>query len=363
MKMRAKNLFRLGFFVTAGVAIFIFAIYYIGIQENIFKNMFNIYCIFDDVSGLKVGDDVNYSGIEVGTVNNITIYNDTLIKVELTIEEDSRKFIRKNATVEIRSEGLIGSKDIHINPGTVNSPVVEDGDFLETIKMINIEDIIKDVKKSSEQTILITKNIAEISDKINRGEGIFGKVFTDTSFTNNLDRISLHTAVLTNNVSDITRKINQEKGVIGKLLSDTAYERQFDVTLLKIAQASTNIDKAATDLTDVSTNLLDVSKRLKSEKGIFGKIFTDTTFLDNLYEASNNTRVLADNLANVSEKLNTGNSVAYKLFSDSSFADSFEVTIKNLNKAIENINRTTLHLQNKWYIRSRKVEKMEGKKD
>lgn len=361
MKMSKKNMIKMGTFIVAGISLFIFSIYYIGIQENLFRTTFTLKCIFEDVSGLEIGDDVNFSGIEVGSVKNITIINDTTIELDLLIDEDVKKFIRKTSEAEITSEGLIGGKALTISPGYSTSPVVEDGDYLKTVEAVKIDDIIKKINEASNETIKITRNIASITQRINNGEGIFGKIFSDTAFSNNLDRIGRNTAILTDNFAGIASKINRQEGVIGKLLSDTAYNRQFDNTFNKVSHASNNLNKITKDLGIVSEDLIFVSKKIKSDKGIFGKLFTDTAFLQNLYNASKNTDRIAKELAEVAKSLNSEGGIAYKILSDTSFADSFSRTIYNLNDAILNINETAKNLQNKWYIRSSKYEKEKNK--
>ncbi|MBK9026265.1 MAG: MCE family protein [Saprospiraceae bacterium] len=39
------------------------------------------------MSGLQVGNNVRFSGINVGTVDNITIINDSTVKVDLLVKK------------------------------------------------------------------------------------------------------------------------------------------------------------------------------------------------------------------------------------------------------------------------------------
>jgi len=90
MRDTRKNNIRLGFFVAIGVLFFILGIYYIGSQINIFSKNFQISGIFDDISGLKVGNNVRFSGITIGTVSRVEIINDSLVRVDLSIQENVR---------------------------------------------------------------------------------------------------------------------------------------------------------------------------------------------------------------------------------------------------------------------------------
>ncbi len=66
---------RLGLFITGGLAIFIVAIFLIGRQQNLFNPVFKLTTTFYNVSGLEVGSNIRFSGINVGTVDNIKIIN------------------------------------------------------------------------------------------------------------------------------------------------------------------------------------------------------------------------------------------------------------------------------------------------
>src|ERR1039457_3677637 len=98
---------RLGVFVVAGVLMLIVALYFIGNNKNIFGKSFKLYVVFPNVRGLQPGNNVRYDGINVGTVAKIEIVNDTCIKVEMNIETDLKKVIRKNSIATIGTDGLM----------------------------------------------------------------------------------------------------------------------------------------------------------------------------------------------------------------------------------------------------------------
>ncbi|MFC2096340.1 MlaD family protein [Bacteroidota bacterium] len=97
MRDTKKHNIRLGFFVAIGILFFILGIYYIGSQVNIFSKNFQISGIFTDISGLKVGNNARFSGINIGTVSKVEIITDSLVRVDVSIQENVRKFIRKDS--------------------------------------------------------------------------------------------------------------------------------------------------------------------------------------------------------------------------------------------------------------------------
>src|SRR4051812_10278338 len=101
---------RLGGFVTAGVLLFVIAVFYIGRQKHMFNPVFTINSTFKNISGVQIGNNVRFLGINVGTVDNVTIINDTTVKVVLLIDKEVQEFIKTDCYVGIGSEGLIGDK-------------------------------------------------------------------------------------------------------------------------------------------------------------------------------------------------------------------------------------------------------------
>ena len=68
MKTTNSQKVRLGLFVIIGTILFIAAVYRIGQRQDMFKNTFTINAFFQIVNGLQKGNNVRYSGIDIGTV-------------------------------------------------------------------------------------------------------------------------------------------------------------------------------------------------------------------------------------------------------------------------------------------------------
>ena len=339
-----KNNLKLGFFVTIGVVLFILGIYYIGSQVNLFSKKIQVSGVFTNISGLKVGNNARFSGINIGTVSKVQIINDSLVRVDLSIQENVRQFIRKDSKMEIGSEGLMGNKIVKIYTGSINTAIIEEGDILETIEVVQIDKILRQLHSSSTNTVIITKNVAEITDKINRGEGAFGKIFADESFAENLSKIAEKTALLTENFAEITDKISNEKGTMGMLLSDT-------ILANRIYEAGENLKKS-------TDNLVEITGQVKNGQGIFGEIFTDTTFTSGLSRTGKNldytaekTKILSENLVKITDEINEGQGLISRLIYDTAFADSIEIAVQNVNKGAKEVEEAAKVVKRNWLIR------------
>ncbi len=83
---------RLGLFIAGGIALFVIAIFIIGKQKNLFNPVFRLYTTFYNVSGLEVGSNIRFSGINIGTVDRIRIINDSTVRVDMMIAKKCTAF-------------------------------------------------------------------------------------------------------------------------------------------------------------------------------------------------------------------------------------------------------------------------------
>ncbi|OFY84743.1 MAG: organic solvent ABC transporter substrate-binding protein [Bacteroidetes bacterium RIFCSPLOWO2_12_FULL_35_15] len=188
MKKNTGNKIRLGIFVFIGIILFSTGIYFIGDQKQLFSTTFSIKGIFKNVNGLKIGNNVQFSGINVGTVSTIEIISDTSVSVNMTIEEGTRKFIRKNASAIIGAEGLMGNKIISIIPGTNDEKTIENNDLIKTCIPVNIDDILIKVKVTADNAAIISEQLAEILLKVNNGNGTISRLLQDSTIAENINK-------------------------------------------------------------------------------------------------------------------------------------------------------------------------------
>ncbi len=265
MKKKISHKVRLGIFVSLGILIFILAIYFIGEKQQLFRSTFRLSGVFKDVAGLQVGNNVRLSGINVGTIDNITIISDTSVRVIILVDENTRKFIKKDAVASIGSEGLMGNKVLIISPGTGEKKIIENDDNIATSQPTDIDEIMKSLKTTIDNTAYITGDLAKISTNIESGKGTIGRLMMDKEWrqdiqstivnlkdgsvgfktfmdkTNQLDSILIrlnktidNTASITYDLSKITNNIQSGEGMIGKLLMDQSMGQNLDSTLINL---------------------------------------------------------------------------------------------------------------------------------
>ena len=118
MKTSIGQKIKIGMFTVVGILLFIAGIFFIGSQKNMFSNTYMIYGMFSNVCGLNVGNNISFAGITVGTVDDIRIVSDTLIRVEMSMKENVRPFLKADVVATIGGDGLMGDKLVTITSGS-----------------------------------------------------------------------------------------------------------------------------------------------------------------------------------------------------------------------------------------------------
>jgi phospholipid/cholesterol/gamma-HCH transport system substrate-binding protein len=272
MKKDTSNKIKLGIFISIGMMVFIVGIYFIGAGRQLFTSTFRISAVFKDVAGLQPGNNVRLSGINVGTVDNIMIVSDTTVRVEILIDESTRKFIKKDAVASIGSEGLMGNKTIIVYPGTGGKTEIENNDIVQTTSPLGVDDFMISLKRTIDNATKITSDLSKITENIQSGKGSIGRLLMDQSISQNVDSTftnlkdgsagfkilmdkandideiltSLKTTInntssITSNVSKITDSIHSGKGTIGMLLMDSTMRQNIDSAVVNMKESSAGL--------------------------------------------------------------------------------------------------------------------------
>jgi len=179
---------RLGLFIAGGFALFLFAIFIIGRQKNLFNPVFRLTTTFYNISGLQVGNNVRFSGINVGTVDNIQIINDSTVRVDMIIKQSVQRFIKTDCETAIGSEGIIGDRVLLISQGSRGAPQVQEDQQLLSNEPVETDAIMAGLKVSSDNAQVITEQLAEIMYKINNGNGTLGRLIQDSTIAENINQ-------------------------------------------------------------------------------------------------------------------------------------------------------------------------------
>jgi phospholipid/cholesterol/gamma-HCH transport system substrate-binding protein len=179
---------RLGLFIAGGLGLFVVAIFLIGKQKNLFDPVFKLTTTFYNVSGLQVGSNIRFSGINVGTVDNIVIINDSTVRVDMLIKKSVRRFIKADCEAGIGSSGIIGDRILIITQGSNDAPLPEDGQSIASKEPVETDAIMASVKVTADNAAIISNQLAQILGKVYRGNGTLGRLLRDSTMAENINQ-------------------------------------------------------------------------------------------------------------------------------------------------------------------------------
>jgi len=144
-----------GIFVFIGLICVAYMTVKLGKVSLLGDDYYSLHARFASVSGLRVGNPIEIDGIEVGRVEQMNIDQEKqMAVVELKIKKGINVY--DDASVSIKTAGLIGDKFIDIDPGGAGGVLKPGGSITETTSPIDIEDLISkyafgDVKKDDKK--------------------------------------------------------------------------------------------------------------------------------------------------------------------------------------------------------------------
>lgn len=286
-KTASQNL-KLGIFVFLGTLILLVAAYFIGNKQNMFGKTFSISAVFKSAGGLQNGNNVRFSGINVGTVNKIEMINDTTIRVHMKLEEKMLRHMHNDAIASIGSDGLVGSMIVNIVPGEGTAPYIASGDELASYSKVATQDMMNTLNTTNENAALLTADLLKVTRALTRGEGTLGRLLNDTIMAMNLQQIIINLKSTTNNadqmVASLNGMVNQidlNGSVAGVLLNDTISAGQMRYIIENLETSTNEIEKMSQDLNAVIGGI-------KNGDGALRYFTQDTAFVNQLNRTMRN---------------------------------------------------------------------------
>jgi phospholipid/cholesterol/gamma-HCH transport system substrate-binding protein len=187
-KHTTKFKVRLGLFIAGGLMIFIVTVFIIGRQKNLFVPVYKLTTTFYNVSGLQVGNNIRFSGINVGTVDNIKIINDSTVQVDMLIQKYVQRFIKTDCEAAIGSAGLIGDRILIITQGSSYAPLAKDGQQIASKEPVEPDAIMSSLQVTTDNAAIVSLQLAEIMTKVNSGSGTLGRFIQDSTIAENINQ-------------------------------------------------------------------------------------------------------------------------------------------------------------------------------
>lgn len=163
----------------------------------------------------------------------------------------------------------MGNKVLVISPGTGGKEIIENDDVIATSQPIDVDDIMKSLKTTLDNTADITGDLAKISTNIESGKGTIGRLMMDKTWRQNIEATIInlkegsdefkvvmdkageidsiliaikttigYTAGITADLAAITNSLQSGEGTIGRLLMNTTAAENFDSTMINLKEGT-----------------------------------------------------------------------------------------------------------------------------
>ncbi len=293
--MKTSRLFWIGLiFVLCGVA-FVAGLLYIQ-DISIKKSKYTFTVMFENVQGLHVGDQVDMLGKKIGKVTK-TRFMAQKIAVELAIDNSFSFSIPIDSKIEVKSEGIIGSKFISITPGYNRKDYILPGTIVEGLREFDLTEITPDIVPMTQDLSAFARQLKAILGK-EEGDKIRLTIKNIESFTAQLD--SLISAkdrnnfqITMKNLRDVTAElkegVNNEIDKLDQMLNSfkavTDKSDELSTTISELRKSSESFSSATQKLDMLLT-------KMENGEGTLGKLVNDDILHENMNSLVNDIRIL-----------------------------------------------------------------------
>lgn len=275
---------RVGLFILLAIGIFLYLSINIRAIRLDKDQYYSYKAYFDDTSGLNAKAPIKIAGVEIGWVEEINLLADGKAQLIMRIQKNIK--LAKNAYAMIHQDGLIGTKNLEIDPGDPSTGFLlpggvlsmpgrtpaSVGELLDQFRDIatTIQDITASFKsvfasrKGEENMRVALNSIAVASDRI----ADFSEVLQRT-MRNNEDNLNYIVSDLRDSITSFRDAIPSIKGDfhdLAKNLGETSHQA---------GDAFSNVSDAAIQGRETLREAGEVVEKINNGKGVLGKLINE----------------------------------------------------------------------------------------
>jgi len=169
-------------------------------RENFLQKTYVFEAVFEDIMGLRDGDNVVMRGMTIGKVKTTRLLEDG---VHVISSLNCPVALREDYKIEVVASSVLGGRNLQIFEGTEKFPPLTAGAVVRGQKPKDLITLVS----------AVADDLKDITGQVRGGNGTLGRLIYDDGLMNNLE-----TSV--ENLNEITEKINTGKGTLGKLVND-----------------------------------------------------------------------------------------------------------------------------------------------
>lgn len=267
------------------------------VRDNIF------YAVYDNAEGLMLGTPVTIQGLQVGTIDQISLLSGNKdIAVRFRVEKEYE--FSKNSIAKIYEAGLLGGKSLAVDPKFDGADLAQSGDTLQSEIAPGLSELVNDK---------LTPLQEKIESMITHADSVL------IAFNTVLDpdaQFQLKSAIENLNVSisnfrSIGETINNSLSENGQLHQtfDNLADLSADLSVVSSSLKEANLDDTFEDLGSAMGNLSQILDRMEEGEGSLGKLFTKDDLHLSLEQTNAQIQLLLEDM-----RLNPKRYVHFSLF-------------------------------------------------
>lgn len=283
-------------------------------REKFWQRYYPLEVRFDEILGVREGDNVFLRGVIVGRVKRITVEQDG---VKLLLSLTRRPQLRQDYRVEILPSSVLGGRYVYLYEGSPDAPALPEGAVIRGITPVDVIDsatrVVQRIREALEKEGTLAelqsaiRNLSEVSARLARGEGSLGRFLADDTVYNDI-------AAAVADLRKSTAALAEGQSTLGRLISDNG--------------------QIYADVAEVARNLREASERLNSAESLLGKLLApnDTVYAD-LQETARNLRATTDAIAR-------GEGTIGKLVRQNELYEEVRLLVNELRATIDDFRET-----------------------
>lgn len=350
MPRKGGSALRVGLLVVVAVAVLATAVLLIGERGNLFTRNNHYHILFNNVGGLEPGSPVQLNGVDVGRVTTVTLppqpkQND--IRVEIAVDQRYAARVRDDSQARLKTVGLLGDKYVELTTGSPELPPIPDGGRIHTAPTTSIDQLLSTGENLMDNVIAISFSLRNILARMERGEGILGRLTVDTPEAQSLID-SVHATV--DAMEQIATKIDTGEGPLPRLINDRELAedvvgslQRLDRVLAKLEdgegtlpkllndpETAQRIDTTLDNLDRASTGLAAFVEEVESSDGLLQKLLTDEEYAR---QVSQDVRQVIDRVDRLSQQLTEGDGTVAQLIEDPEVYQALQDILVGINES------------------------------
>ena len=125
-------------FLLAGLLATLAIVTAIFVRQGLLRQTAVLNFVTESAQDISKGQSVKIAGFKVGAVDEVTLRADGRVEVQLEIDAESMRFVTRDAVIELRKEGLVGSAVLEIMPGKDRTRLAANGaEALDMLQAMN----------------------------------------------------------------------------------------------------------------------------------------------------------------------------------------------------------------------------------